>query len=169
MIAVIYAFGPLHGKVEFAKEMPPRQVQINMLAQQPMFQRYEFGEPVGPPRPSMLRERHTYVLHDVFDQDVEQCAIYFHHEDCCEKDYSHSEVYKDARCGYEQPKIWDDSIPSRPTNLNPGKLWQLPTQEEFDRMAFRIQARQNGKSEEYIKAVEANNKLVGQEKRDRTE
>lgn len=61
----------------------------------PMFTPYEFGEPAGPPRPSMMIQRHTYVLHDVFDQGTEVCAIYFHNENCCDKDYGKTEAFRD--------------------------------------------------------------------------
>lgn len=96
MIACVYIFGPLHGKLEFTE--PPIKPEVMIIVPNaPSFQRYEFGEPYGPPVTSMMADRHIYRMHDMFDQGTEECAIYFHHEDCCEKDYSHSEEYKNLR------------------------------------------------------------------------
>ena len=96
VIAVVLMFGPCHGQTHYTQG--PLQQQMFFIAgdePQAMFQEYKFGEPYGPPRPSMMSmNRHVYALHDVFDQGTEEGALYFHDENCCEKDYSKSRDYK---------------------------------------------------------------------------
>lgn len=112
MIAVILAFGPEHGRTFYVQ--PPLQQQIfTMEDVMPSFQEYRFGEPFGDKKPSMMNPRHTYALHDVFDQGMEECAIYFHADECCEKTYEKSKDYR-----------FKVSEEDRPRYKDPAKFWQ---------------------------------------------
>lgn len=96
--AIQLVFGPCHGQhiIWTSMPLPDPMVALESYGDNvPMFTPYEFGEPAGPPRPSMMIQRHTYVLHDVFDQGTEVCAIYFHNENCCDKDYGKTEAFRD--------------------------------------------------------------------------
>ena len=125
MIGVVFLFGPYHGHTEYRQ--PPLQPEVRIAGYEqpvPMFQEYRFGEPYGPPRPSMMREMHVYVLHDVLDMGTEEVATYLHREDCCDKDYSHSEDYKrnkpvsrDELPRFQDPAILFDRPRKRRLNL----------------------------------------------------
>ena len=93
MIAVIYMFGPMHGMTEYHNGPLQREREI-MVPNPPSFQEYRFGEPYGPPRTSMLAERHVYFLYDQMEDGVQEGAIYLHHEQCCDRGYDTSEDYK---------------------------------------------------------------------------
>lgn len=168
MIAAIFMFGPEHGKTQYMQAPLPKEVYV---MEQPvnMFQQYREGEPFGPPRASMTTGRHMYKLHDVYDQDVEEGAIYFHHEDCCEKTYETSQDFK-HNGPREQPKIGYADPMRRPSKkirkpLDMGDLYTEvdslgdPTRDIYEapRMA--------GKSTAYLKAVEAMFELIKNEKK----
>lgn len=120
MIAVVFMFGPAHGKAMFFNAPLQQQIRVPSDDIPPMFQEYRAGVPYGDPRDSMLRGTHLYRLHDVFENGVEEGAIYFHEEDCCEKDYTHSREYKQQQ-PREQPQYNDPAVP-RVRKLR-GDIW----------------------------------------------
>lgn len=113
VIMVTLVFGPEHGRT-FTWEGPLPDPMVVPSEVVPMFQRYEFGEPFGPPITSMLVRKHTYIQVDTYDQGVEEAAIYFHHENCCSDTFEQSAAYKEAS---PQPKSVARS--NRPRLLHP--------------------------------------------------
>lgn len=98
VIAIVLMFGPCHGQTHYAQG--PLQQQMFFIAgdePQAMFQEYKFGEPYGPPRPSMLGETHMYTFHDAIENGTEEVALYLHDERCCNQEYDKSEHYKKNR------------------------------------------------------------------------
>ena len=107
MIAVVYMFGPMHGRTEYLTEPLQGRREI-IVPNPPMFQEYRFGEPFGMPRPSMMAERHIYVLYDQIEDGVQEGAIYLHHESCCDQGYEASDDYKQHfRRMEDRPRIVD--------------------------------------------------------------
>lgn len=156
MIAVIFMFGPCHGHTAYAQAPLSNEIFMEEINHEGRFEQYRFGDPFlthgSPYNEPMGTRRHVYKLHDVFDMDVEEGAVYFHHERCCDRTYEKSDDYK--RNHIEMPRFKGHNE----------RL--MPTSKEFDEMAAKVKesARMQFKSEAYIKAVESNKRLIWEEK-----
>lgn len=95
VMGILLVFGPCHGKHIIWPSGPLPDPLIVMDDTEPprFFQEYREGQPFGMERPSMMAGRHFYTQKDIYDNGMEECAIYFHSDECCEKDYSKSEPF----------------------------------------------------------------------------
>lgn len=108
MISAHLLFGPCHGEIMYIQERPGDTIRAHPKGEAvPMFQKYEFGEPVGMPRPSMMAETHLYRLHDVLENGTEEVVLYLHDEQCCDKELDKSDHYRKnkPRTPDEMPRI----------------------------------------------------------------
>jgi hypothetical protein len=85
MISAVCVFGPMHGQIIEVSHIPTDQPFI-VAEEEPTNYKFNDDE-VGSPKLRMPK-RHMYELHDIFEQGVEECAVLFHKENCCDKTYA---------------------------------------------------------------------------------
>jgi hypothetical protein len=80
MMHVLLMFGPEHGRqFRWDSKNLPNPLEVNSV-----YDPVIFDDSRNSSR-SITRERHRYDLQEIFDQGMDEVALYMHSEHCCEK------------------------------------------------------------------------------------
>lgn len=93
MIAAVFLFGPCHGTTMVWERLDRNKSQYYLLENQENVV-FDLDDERLPSPMVHMPKRHIYDLYDIVESGIEECAIFFHSENCCERTYADKKYNK---------------------------------------------------------------------------